>query len=780
MARSQSHGLPYTALESVHLFVTANMLRRPIIVLADSMARTVYGETIQDSQISGIYFPLDWPPEQCNKNPVVIGYNMNHFAPLVFEDDLQSGQNDVTVRAIPLVNKDMDSIPARYLMPDEEANYANIFRDYLNPTEVYYGTTSLPAAKVHLVQLPASVNIVDACRIDCERKFRRLLNPDTETAVPPFNFQTTNRGQPEQQSPVTGASPVHRNTHHNVHRKRCATIGCDLYANPETQNLCSKCFKDFTIQYHRQEEAALRTKRQQQGLPPQPLFGQTPAAANQGSGRDNFHDLSMMGEDCYAGCGFKCSVETYPYCHECYPKYVGITTVAQQVRVPESPRQPSQPDLSIMPETCRNCSYRCSKATYPFCHGCYPKFAIQHNTAPTAPPPSIQVTGGQALPGGGMEVTSNDETAVVSSKRVIQSNRNQHLITQVSESNDQIEPMEVQVGTGALNRKCSTLQCRNFAIKGNNGYCDTCYQLTLFGGGTSPSNTPKSGPTVGKCSTPGCKGSVSVPETTRCLDCFLKGDKNQMLSLTGAHAPNIGMNITPTPEEKILNMGPSRHRKSDQIAVYSLSGASMKSVPAEHDERMEQTPVNAPVTVAAQAEQQSEYHMEETRKYICATPGCDGIRTNNEQGLCYSCMKNYRGTETVSPPPPSGSNLEESAPFSSCSPVAPTKEEMKKLNPVVVSSKDKIKCASPACTVLIYPPKKLCDTCSAVLEKHQANKAQEENRKTGKYFNILLLGNKVKCKNQNKHQYLLYCKQLHLLSVVTCTYLSCVSHPLLF
>lgn len=732
VARSQSHGLPYTALESIHLYVTANMLRRPIILLADTMARTVFGETIQDSQINGIYFPLEWPPEQCDKNPLVIGYNMNHFAPLVFED-VQSGQNDVSVLAMPLVTKDMDSIPARFLMPDEEVNYANIFRNYLNTTEVFSGTTILPAANVKLVQLPETVNIIDACRKDCERKFRRLVDPVTEATVPPFNFQTAGRKeQPVQQRQNVAPANVQKNTH----RKRCATIGCEHFANPETQNLCSKCFKDFTIQYHRQEEAARKATIRQQLLPTHQIpFRPAAAPARQESRGNNYHDLSMMGEDCLAGCGFKCSTETYPYCHECYPKFVKTETVAEQVTQPEPQRQPTKPELSIMPETCLNCSYRCSKATFPYCHDCFPKFTNHAHAVPTAPPPSVPAAANQSPGSGGMRVPTSDQTAVVSSNRRLQQNNKRPLDTHVSQSMQpvrQVEPMEVQSGYGELSRKCRTLHCNNFAIKGNNGYCDTCYQLTLFGSGTSPTKTTNGNPAVTKCSTTGCDETVGMSGTTQCIGCFLKGDGSQKHSLTGGHTQNMGMNIVPSQEKKILNSGASGNaRTHDKMPIFSMSGASMRSIPAEHDERAEEPAGNAPIAEVAQAEQQMNYQSEENRKYICATPGCEGLRNENELGLCFTCMKNTRSAEgDVTAQSQSGSNLYESELLVSCTPIEPTEAEMKKLNPVVVSSRDKIKCSSPACQTLIYPPKRLCDECSAVLEKFQAQKAKEESRNT--------------------------------------------------
>lgn len=51
-----------------------------------------------------------------------------------------------------------------------------------------------------------------------------------------------------------------------------------------------------------------------------------------------------------------------------------------------------------------------------------------------------------------------------------------------------------------------------------------------------------------------------------------------------------------------------------------------------------------------------------------------------------------------------------------------SKEEMKKLNPVVTRGSDKIKCGFEKCGNLIYPPKKLCDSSRAFLELHAAKR----------------------------------------------------------
>lgn len=45
--------LNYTALEEIHIFVLANILRRPIIVLAEDIVRSLEGDTFAPKNIAG-------------------------------------------------------------------------------------------------------------------------------------------------------------------------------------------------------------------------------------------------------------------------------------------------------------------------------------------------------------------------------------------------------------------------------------------------------------------------------------------------------------------------------------------------------------------------------------------------------------------------------------------------------------------------------------------------------------------------------------------------------
>lgn len=76
-------------LEDIHIFALANMLQRPIIVISLETIRN-----IQPIHLRGIYLPLFREPNECVKDPIVIGFHNYHFVPLVFALDSNTRAKD--------------------------------------------------------------------------------------------------------------------------------------------------------------------------------------------------------------------------------------------------------------------------------------------------------------------------------------------------------------------------------------------------------------------------------------------------------------------------------------------------------------------------------------------------------------------------------------------------------------------------------------------------------------------------------------------------------------
>ncbi|XP_046552243.1 LOW QUALITY PROTEIN: tumor necrosis factor alpha-induced protein 3-like [Haliotis rubra] len=259
--------VPYSHLEAIHIFTLAKILRRPIIVLADATARTLSGASLQESDIGGIYLPLDWPVEKCSKYPVVLAYNMNHFCPLLPQ---MTASTEKAFFTVPIVTHDKSSLPIRFLSDEEEKNAARILKSYLKVKEIGVSTTEsmslVLCTEIKYVPLPDHLRVFE----------------QTVPSVPNSSYRPSALNLLQ----LTLMAP-------------CITQGCKFYGSPATGNMCSECVEKYLQQ-------APAPRLAEPTAPPASM----PVAAE-------YIDMSMMGETCKGGCGYRCSINTYPYCHEC-------------------------------------------------------------------------------------------------------------------------------------------------------------------------------------------------------------------------------------------------------------------------------------------------------------------------------------------------------------------------------------------------------------------------------------------------------------------------------
>jgi len=73
----------YESLEEIHVLVLSHVLRRPIIVVADTILKDANGEALAPIPFGGIYLPLEFSPSQCDKCPLILTYDAGHFSALV-------------------------------------------------------------------------------------------------------------------------------------------------------------------------------------------------------------------------------------------------------------------------------------------------------------------------------------------------------------------------------------------------------------------------------------------------------------------------------------------------------------------------------------------------------------------------------------------------------------------------------------------------------------------------------------------------------------------------
>ncbi|XP_060937228.1 OTU domain-containing protein 7B [Limanda limanda] len=101
----------YESLEEFHVFVLAHVLRRPIVVVADTMLRDSGGEAFAPIPFGGIYLPLEVPAAKCHRSPLVLAYDQAHFSALVSMEQKHSSKEQVV---IPLTDSEHKMLPLHF------------------------------------------------------------------------------------------------------------------------------------------------------------------------------------------------------------------------------------------------------------------------------------------------------------------------------------------------------------------------------------------------------------------------------------------------------------------------------------------------------------------------------------------------------------------------------------------------------------------------------------------------------------------------------------------
>ncbi|XP_067882128.1 tumor necrosis factor alpha-induced protein 3 [Heterodontus francisci] len=225
-------GLPYDSLEEIHIFILANILRRPIIVIADRVLRSFGNNaSLAPLHFGGIYLPLHWPAQKCYKYPIVLGYDMQHFSPLVTIDD-----RSPEIRAVPLVHngrRRFEDFMVHFLIPKEEENKAKLLEEYFSLVEIpvqglEFGTTHLiKAARLDEGNLPEDLNLVEDYYQLVNHEYKRWQQSLAETNRPTHNWLQMNAATYQG----------------SLIEEKCATYGCLFYCSVETKPFCHECFE---------------------------------------------------------------------------------------------------------------------------------------------------------------------------------------------------------------------------------------------------------------------------------------------------------------------------------------------------------------------------------------------------------------------------------------------------------------------------------------------------------------------------------------------------------
>jgi len=124
--------------DAIQVFVLANVLRRPIIVLY-CVSPTASDTSLSSSQpcsedIGGIYMPLLWSPDECVRYPLVLAHVDGKFRPLVGGDGTADLPSALDI--VPLVKALLEPLPVWFLLDDEECEVYSLMQRYMKVTEV--------------------------------------------------------------------------------------------------------------------------------------------------------------------------------------------------------------------------------------------------------------------------------------------------------------------------------------------------------------------------------------------------------------------------------------------------------------------------------------------------------------------------------------------------------------------------------------------------------------------------------------------------------------------
>ncbi|XP_045116374.1 ubiquitin thioesterase zranb1-B-like [Portunus trituberculatus] len=154
---------PGAALEQLHIFVLAHILRRPIIVYGVKCVKSFRGEDLGYARFEGVYLPLLWEPTFCWKSPIALGYTRGHFSALIpMEPDtpdnlgagaiLDSGESQVVF--LPLMTHDAKLLPVHFVTQAEVGCEESLLRQWL---EVCVSEGGVLVAQQRLTKKPLAV-----------------------------------------------------------------------------------------------------------------------------------------------------------------------------------------------------------------------------------------------------------------------------------------------------------------------------------------------------------------------------------------------------------------------------------------------------------------------------------------------------------------------------------------------------------------------------------------------------------------------------------------------
>ncbi|XP_013919709.1 PREDICTED: tumor necrosis factor alpha-induced protein 3 isoform X1 [Thamnophis sirtalis] len=615
-------GLQYTCLEEIHIFVLANVLRRPIIVVADKMLRSLQsGSSFSPLNIGGIYLPLHWSADNCFRYPIILAYDSMHFTPLVVLKD--SGPE---IKAVPLVSCErgrFEDLKVHFLTDAEEREKEKLIRDYLMVIEIPVqgwdpGTTHLiNAAKLDEGNLPKEINLVEDYFQLVQHEYKRW----------------------KENSEFIGKETGARNglalqlSQLSLMEAKCETPNCPFYMSVNTQPFCHECSE--------QRQKANLVKRQHfwsgsekprgnRSSYPKDERHHLPAWTSENSSSEprsappTAPSLFLYSETtamkCRTpGCPFTLNVQYNGLCERCYN--------CAEVNPCNTPSDPQH--LNCV--TCTSCLKDTNRTFNGMCSTCFKRTIDHSSNAGSGTMPSTH------------QRSSSDPIPI--SQGFLQ--HSCHTVTNSNkvEAPPYVQPQRTEPRT--RNNKCRKPGCKFFGTLQNEGFCTLCYfeyqenrEAPLLHQRRSPVTSPvlehpgiSAAVYQNTVSCPGqeCGTIGSTMLEGYCQKCFIEAQSKRLHEARRTE-DKIVRQSEQMGQHQDLHQKTARSQKRKCAKVSCRNNLASRSAEVCQDclrvsqQRQSGTP-------------QVEPPADELPKQRCRAPACDHYGNNKCNGYCNECYQ---------------------------------------------------------------------------------------------------------------------------------------------
>ncbi|XP_017519435.1 tumor necrosis factor alpha-induced protein 3 isoform X2 [Manis javanica] len=604
-------GLQYNSLEEIHVFVLCNILRRPIIVISDKMLRSLEsGSSFAPLKVGGIYLPLHWPAQECYRYPIVLGYDSQHFVPLVTLKD--SGPE---IRAVPLVNRErgrFEDLKVHFLTDPENELKDKLLKEYLMVIEIPvqgwdHGTTHLiNAAKLDEANLPKEINLVDDYFELVQHEYKK--------------WQENNE---QEQRDVRAQNPLDSSIPQlSLMDMKCETPNCPFFMSVNTQPLCHECSE--RRQKNQNRSPKLNSKPGLEGLPGGALgasrgeayepLAWSPEGPSGGphSAPPTAPSLFLFSETtamkCKSpGCPFTLNVQHNGFCERCHN--------ARQLNT-----GPTADMRHLDPGKCRACLQDATRTFNGICSTCFKR---------TTKEPSSSL--GSSIPPSCHQRSKSDPSQLIQSLSPHSCHRAGNEAPSSCLSQAARTPGD-RTGTS----KCRKAGCMYFGTPENKGFCTLCFieyrenkHFAAPLGKASPmaSRFQNAVPCLGReCGTLG-----SAVFEGYCQKCFIE-------------AQNQRFHEAKRTEEQLVRHSErsSQHRDMPRTTQSAsrpkCARASCKNILACRSEELCMECQHLSQRVAPGAHR-GELVPEEPPKQRCRAPACDHFGNAKCNGYCNECFQ---------------------------------------------------------------------------------------------------------------------------------------------